>query len=68
VKTILYSQRQVALMVKVACFYSANFAQAIGESAYRVRRIADQKAEPSPAILRHFDLCKQGSAFAWVPR
>jgi hypothetical protein len=65
---IHYDRRQVALMVKVAAFFSDNFAQEAGEISTRVTLIASGMIAPTPAVVRFLDLQIDGEGFVWNPR
>jgi hypothetical protein len=65
---IRYNRRQVALMVKIAAYFSVNFAAQVGEASALILEIAAGELAPTPAVLRHFDLKAEGRSYAWNPR
>jgi hypothetical protein len=71
-KPIRYDQRQVVLMVKVAAFYDPKFAKKVreprGAALDLLVKLLEGGMPPSPAILRYFDLQREGKAFVWNPR
>jgi hypothetical protein len=67
-KPIRYNRRQVALMVKIAAYFSVDFASHVGEASTLILQIAAGELAPTPAVLRHFGLESEGRSYVWNPR
>lgn len=65
---IRYDRRQVALMVRVAMFYSLNsIMDTTGRSQRELSAMADQKTAPTQPVLDYFRLTVDGSEYVWDP-
>lgn len=68
---IRYNRRQVALMVRVAMMFDPDFSRKVREPKYALDLLAiniEQGYGPKAALLRYFNLHRDGEAFAWNPR
>lgn len=66
-KPISCSQAEAALMVKFAAFFDPAFSSKVDETAARLRRMAAGTIAPTPSILAHLWLTKDGDGFLWHP-
>ena len=57
--------RGVALMIRVAEYFHANFARTTGESSIRIHRMATGRVQPSPSVMRYLNLEKHGKNYTW---
>ena len=63
-KTIRYSRRSVAMVIRTHAHFSMRaFAEAVDETPARIRRMASGHLLPTPAVVRYFNLTVQGQSY-----
>lgn len=67
-KPIHFDRRQVALMVELSILEIPDFAKQVGEIKTRVKLMAAGILDPTPSVLKHFELVKVDRGYQWTPR